>query len=139
MCVSCGCGQPNNNHGDQRNITQNDINNAAQAAGISPNQVAQNIGNSQGTTGTSSAVGVASRTDEYPQAATGTPGPVGATSMPTTDQQIGGASQLPYKERSATDDALNVKTTEAAMSSGTKPADAGQTESTGQTGTTGTG
>ena len=47
MCVSCGCGQPNNNHGDSRNITQSDLNNAAQAAGISTQQAAQNIGSSQ--------------------------------------------------------------------------------------------
>lgn len=43
MCVSCGCGSMNDNHGDQRNITMDDIQQAAQAAGTSPEQVANNI------------------------------------------------------------------------------------------------
>ncbi len=43
MCMSCGCGQPNNNHGDNRNITEKDLNQAAQAAGITPEQAAKNI------------------------------------------------------------------------------------------------
>lgn len=46
MCMSCGCGDPNNNHGDNRNITQDDLNRAAQAAGVSQQQAAQNIANS---------------------------------------------------------------------------------------------
>ncbi len=47
MCTSCGCGQPNNDHGDTRNITENDLINAAQAAEISPKQAAENIAKSQ--------------------------------------------------------------------------------------------
>ncbi|GHO42745.1 hypothetical protein [Ktedonospora formicarum] len=43
MCVSCGCGKVNDNHGDSRNITQTDINSAAQAAGITPQEAAQNL------------------------------------------------------------------------------------------------
>jgi hypothetical protein len=43
MCLSCGCGKSNDTHGDDRNITQDDLNRAAQAANISPQQVAQNI------------------------------------------------------------------------------------------------
>ncbi|GHO55634.1 hypothetical protein [Ktedonobacter robiniae] len=43
MCVSCGCGKVNDNHGDSRNITQSDIVTAAQAAGITPEQAAQNL------------------------------------------------------------------------------------------------
>ncbi len=43
MCVSCGCGKPNDAHGDNRNITMDDLNRAADAAGITPDQVAQNI------------------------------------------------------------------------------------------------
>lgn len=43
MCVSCGCGKPNDAHGDMRNITQDDVNRAAEAAGITPDQVARNI------------------------------------------------------------------------------------------------
>jgi len=44
MCVSCGCGEPNERHGDDRNITQDDIDAAAEAANISSEQVALNIG-----------------------------------------------------------------------------------------------
>ena len=43
MCVSCGCGSPNDNHGEQRNITMHDIQLAAQAAGTTPQNVATNI------------------------------------------------------------------------------------------------
>jgi len=46
MCVSCGCGEPNERHGDDRHITQDDIDAAAQAADITPEQVALNIGQS---------------------------------------------------------------------------------------------
>ncbi len=45
MCMTCGCTVPNDNHGDQRNITEQDLNQAAQAAGISPQQAAQNFMN----------------------------------------------------------------------------------------------
>lgn len=41
--MSCGCGNPNDSKGDSRNITQDDLNNAAQAANITPEQAAQNI------------------------------------------------------------------------------------------------
>lgn len=43
MCMSCGCGSPNDTKGDSRNITQDDLNNAAQAANITPEQAVQNI------------------------------------------------------------------------------------------------
>ena len=43
MCLSCGCGKPNDTHGDDRHITQDRLNQAAQAAEISPQQAAQNI------------------------------------------------------------------------------------------------
>jgi hypothetical protein len=45
MCMSCGCGKPNDNHGDSRNITLHDLNDAAEAAGISTAQAVQNIMN----------------------------------------------------------------------------------------------
>jgi hypothetical protein len=45
MCLSCGCGEPNEKHGDDRHITQDQINAAAQAAEITPMQAAQNIMN----------------------------------------------------------------------------------------------
>ena len=43
MCVSCGCGQVNDNHGDRRNITMDDVRAAAQAANTDERTVAQNI------------------------------------------------------------------------------------------------
>lgn len=43
MCVSCGCGQVNDNHGDRRNITMDDVRAAAQAANSDERTVAQNI------------------------------------------------------------------------------------------------
>lgn len=48
MCVSCGCGSPNENGGDSRLITLKDLDQAAQASGITREQVVQNIVN--GTT-----------------------------------------------------------------------------------------
>ena len=42
MCLSCGCGEPNERHGDDRHITQDDID-AAAAAEISSAQVVENI------------------------------------------------------------------------------------------------
>lgn len=43
MCLSCGCGVPNDDHGDHRHITQDDLDTAAQAAGISVNEAGTNI------------------------------------------------------------------------------------------------
>jgi hypothetical protein len=43
MCASCGCGVPNDNHGDAANITLADLERAAEAAGVSPAQAADNI------------------------------------------------------------------------------------------------
>jgi hypothetical protein len=43
MCVSCGCGEPNERHGDDRHITQDDLQQAADAANISLDEVVQNI------------------------------------------------------------------------------------------------
>lgn len=43
MCVSCGCGQLNENHGDNRNITLGQIEQAASAANISVEEVCENI------------------------------------------------------------------------------------------------
>ena len=45
MCLSCGCGQPNDDHGDARNITMNVLNQAAEAAGTTRDKVLQNIMN----------------------------------------------------------------------------------------------
>lgn len=43
MCVSCGCGKPDDDHGDSRNITMADIDQAAEAAGTTRARVLQNI------------------------------------------------------------------------------------------------
>ncbi len=43
MCMSCGCGMLNDNHRDERNITQDDLDRAAQAANVSREQAAQSI------------------------------------------------------------------------------------------------
>ncbi len=43
MCLSCGCGEPNENHGDPRNITMQKLEEAAKAANISTQEAAQNI------------------------------------------------------------------------------------------------
>jgi hypothetical protein len=43
MCLSCGCGQPNEKHGNSDHITQEQIDKAATAAGITPAEVAENI------------------------------------------------------------------------------------------------
>ena len=43
MCVSCGCGEPNETHGDANHITLDMVQRAASAAGIAPQDVATNI------------------------------------------------------------------------------------------------
>jgi hypothetical protein len=43
MCMNCGCGKPNDDHGDELNITQRDLDRAAEAARISTDEAAQNI------------------------------------------------------------------------------------------------
>jgi hypothetical protein len=43
MCASCGCGEPNNDHGNSAHITMQDIEKAAAAAELAPEQVAENI------------------------------------------------------------------------------------------------
>ncbi len=48
MCLSCGCGDPNDDHGDSRNLTLNDIDQAAVAAGTTRDKVLQNIMGSDG-------------------------------------------------------------------------------------------
>ena len=43
MCASCGCGTPEDDHGDGANITTSDIERAAEAAGITPTEVVDNL------------------------------------------------------------------------------------------------
>ena len=48
MCMSCGCENPDDDHGDSRNLTLNDIDQAAIAAGTTRDKVLQNIMGSSG-------------------------------------------------------------------------------------------
>jgi hypothetical protein len=43
MCLDCGCGEPNERHGDDRHITMDDVKAAADASEISVDEAAQNI------------------------------------------------------------------------------------------------
>ena len=43
MCLDCGCGEPNERHGDDRHITMDDVRAAAEASEISVDQAARNI------------------------------------------------------------------------------------------------
>jgi hypothetical protein len=43
MCASCGCGIPEDKHGDDRNIDWSEIVASAEANDISPTQVVQNM------------------------------------------------------------------------------------------------
>jgi hypothetical protein len=48
MCISCGCGQPENDHGNKDLITREELDKAAKAAGMSPEDAAKNIASSMG-------------------------------------------------------------------------------------------
>jgi hypothetical protein len=43
MCLDCGCGEPNERHGDDRHITMDDVKAAAEASEVSVDQAARNI------------------------------------------------------------------------------------------------
>jgi hypothetical protein len=43
MCLDCGCGEPNERHGDERHIIMDDIRAAAEASEISVDEAARNI------------------------------------------------------------------------------------------------
>lgn len=43
MCLSCACGKPNDDHGDKRNITMNTLQQAAEAADITVDEVCENL------------------------------------------------------------------------------------------------
>lgn len=48
MCVTCGCGQPNNDHGNPDFITMDELQKAAKAANESVEDAAKNIAESVG-------------------------------------------------------------------------------------------
>jgi hypothetical protein len=43
MCMSCGCGEPHESHGDERNITYADLKKAGEASKISVQKAVRNI------------------------------------------------------------------------------------------------
>jgi hypothetical protein len=43
MCLTCGCGEPNEDHGDSAHITYDDLKEAADAAEISVDEAARNL------------------------------------------------------------------------------------------------
>jgi len=43
MCLTCGCGVPNDDHGDDRHITYDDLVTAAEAAEIEVDEAARNL------------------------------------------------------------------------------------------------
>ena len=43
MCLSCGCGEPDDNHGDDRHIILSDLAAAAEAAEITTEEAARNM------------------------------------------------------------------------------------------------
>ena len=43
MCLTCGCGLPNDDHGDPANITYDDFKKAAGAAEISTDEALKNL------------------------------------------------------------------------------------------------
>ncbi len=43
MCMTCGCGEPMNRHGNDANITYDQLEAAANAAGIDPEKAADNL------------------------------------------------------------------------------------------------
>ncbi|HEX9234794.1 MAG TPA: hypothetical protein VF972_00775, partial [Actinomycetota bacterium] len=43
MCLTCGCGRPNDDHGDPAHITMDDLQKAADAAEISVQEAANNL------------------------------------------------------------------------------------------------
>ncbi len=49
MCMSCGCGEPDNDHGNPDHITRAQMQRAASAAGVDIEQAADNIHDSART------------------------------------------------------------------------------------------
>lgn len=66
MCLSCGCGKPNEDYGDSRNITMEDLDKAAQVENLSREQTVQNIVNT-----VAQAQGQQSSSDQSSQAQSG--------------------------------------------------------------------
>lgn len=65
MCLDCGCGQPNETHGDERHITMHQLEAAAEASGVSPMQAAQNIVEGMRQAGGERAMDMRSQTGQH--------------------------------------------------------------------------
>lgn len=48
MCMTCGCGQPHESHGNSDNIVYEDLKKAADAENISPEEALKNMQDSIG-------------------------------------------------------------------------------------------
>ena len=57
MCLDCGCGEPNERHGDDRHIIMDDIRAAAEASEISVDEAKRNIIQGLGQAQSSSSTG----------------------------------------------------------------------------------
>jgi hypothetical protein len=57
MCMSCGCGEPHETHGDKRNIVYADLKKAADASNITVKEAVKNIGTTLRTKNPRSPVG----------------------------------------------------------------------------------
>ena len=65
MCMSCGCGEPDNDHGNPDHITRERMERAARAAGVDIEQAADNIHESaRQLTGKAGAPGRSGTTDD---------------------------------------------------------------------------
>jgi hypothetical protein len=51
MCLTCGCGEPNADHGDPAHITYDDLKRAAEAAEISVEEAVANLNRGVRTAG----------------------------------------------------------------------------------------
>jgi hypothetical protein len=43
MCLDCGCNEPDDDHGDSRHITRQNLRDAASASGISEDEALRNM------------------------------------------------------------------------------------------------
>ncbi len=84
MCVSCGCGSPNDDHGDSRNITLDDLDQAAIAAGTTRDKVLQNMMGGSGNNGNNNNQQV----DKAGATSIAQSWPGGANSNQSSDSQI---------------------------------------------------
>lgn len=92
MCMTCGCGEPINRHGDDANITYDQLQAAANAAGIDPEKAADNIHDlAKKVRDEGLPDGPPQETLEADPRARGAPDPEGPPSMPadpdTTEEQ----------------------------------------------------